>query len=241
MNIPLPLPAALAQLDPKNDEHWTADGQPVLAVLSDWTGDKITRAGVKEIAPDLSRENAPEPKSFMAEPVETPVNEEPVIEAPTVDDAFEAAAAEADAMFDSLTDEEILEMTPQQMGADMELLDRWIAAASKKQNDLHREMEAKKDEITVWARRADIVDRVRAAVKRASPKENLNPTQAYLKAQQQARMEKVERAQAFIASGTTAQEVVKQLQTKAPIDAALGQRKAAPGSTRPARDLPVKR
>ena len=43
-----PLGAALAQLDPDNDDHWRADGRPAVAALAQITGGMVTKAMVEE-------------------------------------------------------------------------------------------------------------------------------------------------------------------------------------------------
>lgn len=50
---------ALLSLDPSNDDHWTADGQPRLDVLKELTGDSfLNRATLKEEFRGFSRDNA---------------------------------------------------------------------------------------------------------------------------------------------------------------------------------------
>lgn len=55
------LKEALSLLDHEDDSHWTSDGQPVLAVVSDLVGRKVSREEIIEAAPEMSRQ-AEEPK-----------------------------------------------------------------------------------------------------------------------------------------------------------------------------------
>jgi septal ring factor EnvC (AmiA/AmiB activator) len=49
---------ALKTLDPKNDEHWTGNGDPVIAVVSELIKDpKLKRAQITEAAPEFNRNN----------------------------------------------------------------------------------------------------------------------------------------------------------------------------------------
>lgn len=58
-NDPMSLAAALAALDPENDEHWTTAGKPAMAAVEALMGDvSITRAQVEDAYPDFSREAA---------------------------------------------------------------------------------------------------------------------------------------------------------------------------------------
>ena len=56
------LEVALGQLDPTDDEHWTADGAPKLAVLSDLVGEPVTRSLVTKEFPLFTRDTTSEPE-----------------------------------------------------------------------------------------------------------------------------------------------------------------------------------
>lgn len=234
----MPLEAALAQLDPKDNAHWTADGQPVMAVLVEMTGNPVSRADVKAAAPNLTQTTAGEPKSFVADKtIEDEIEDE---------DILAAAAApiededEIEDELEDVTDEDILAAQPGDLGTSIEALDAWMSASDRKLNALHKTQKEVTDEITMWARRADLVSRIRERAKKASP-DGGHTVQDFLKRQREARTERAERAQAFIAAGTTAQDVVKELTGKSPIDQAMSQRKPKLGSTRPAMGLPVRK
>ncbi len=47
--------AAIAELDGKNDDHWTAAGLPKVEIVADLTGKTVTRAAIEEAAPDAKR------------------------------------------------------------------------------------------------------------------------------------------------------------------------------------------
>lgn len=54
------LEQALAQLDPANDDCWTADGLPRMDMLAELTGDRtIKRSDVTALASELTRDTAP--------------------------------------------------------------------------------------------------------------------------------------------------------------------------------------
>ncbi len=54
-----PVAAALRQLDPANDEHWTADGKPKMAAVEAVLGrSDVTRADVDAALPGFNREKA---------------------------------------------------------------------------------------------------------------------------------------------------------------------------------------
>lgn len=64
----MPLGEALLRLDPNNDEHWTADGAPVLDVVADLVGRGVSRGEIAQAAPGLNRVRATE-ASILGEPV----------------------------------------------------------------------------------------------------------------------------------------------------------------------------
>jgi len=232
----MPLAAALAQLDPSNDDHWTGDGLPVLAVLSEWTGNKVTR---KDVPSDIKRSDAPEPTSFVADKTIEEEFEDQEILAKASD--AQSVKEDEEVNLDEFDDEEILAAEPSDLGNDIDALERWIAAADRKLNGLQKAHNKLTNEINLWARRSDIIVRVRDRVRKSRPETDKTSIKTFLERQAAARAEKAERARAFIAAGTTAQDVVKELGIKAPIDQAMGQRKASLGSTRPAMGLPVRK
>ncbi len=55
------IPEALKELDPLNDDHWTADGMPRVDVVANLHGaDNISRADITNAAPDFTRHSAME-------------------------------------------------------------------------------------------------------------------------------------------------------------------------------------
>lgn len=48
---------ALANVDPTNDEHWTADGVVRVDVVSELVGEDVTRADITAVAPKFNRKN----------------------------------------------------------------------------------------------------------------------------------------------------------------------------------------
>lgn len=70
---------ALAALNPSNDDHWTKGGEPDLRHLTEAVGSKITRAMVKEAAPDLNRESQnPNVETPLAEVSAEPHENDPM-------------------------------------------------------------------------------------------------------------------------------------------------------------------
>lgn len=55
---PVPLPDAVAALDPNDDSHWTSGGKPRIEAVADITGKPVTRAEIDAAAPGVTRETA---------------------------------------------------------------------------------------------------------------------------------------------------------------------------------------
>lgn len=68
------LEAALAALDPDNDEHWNQDGSPKIAVLEDLTGGDVAKADLPE---GFSRAKA---RGLMPNPDLPPDEKKPSLE-----------------------------------------------------------------------------------------------------------------------------------------------------------------
>ncbi len=80
--------AALAELDPKNPEHWTDDGLPVTRMVQSLANEPgIKRSDINEVAPGFSRDPAPSTGPMVAAPTET---------APAVETLVTPVATEAD-------------------------------------------------------------------------------------------------------------------------------------------------
>jgi len=90
--------AALSQLDPTNDEHWTDDGMPVTSVVQKIAQDpEIRRSDINAAAPTFTRETA-EPAPSAEAPVATAV--EPAVPSTDWKAQAKAAALAADKVLD---------------------------------------------------------------------------------------------------------------------------------------------
>ena len=72
------IPQALADLDTKNDDHWTDDGAPMVNAVAEALGRPVSRKDITNAAPKFTRENPelPElPDAKSAEPDPAPTQE----------------------------------------------------------------------------------------------------------------------------------------------------------------------
>lgn len=76
---------AVRGLDPQNDEHWTADGQPRLDAVENMLGADVSRKLVTNAAPDFTR-------AVALSLVDAPEDGEPPADEPPVDGSKDASA-----------------------------------------------------------------------------------------------------------------------------------------------------
>lgn len=93
----------LAQLDPANGEHWTADGLPRLDVLKGLAGFAVTRDDLNKVAPGFTRKNAEVPGEKPVE--QTPPQTTPEPANNEVDDRPEDGAGDEEESKDPTEDE----------------------------------------------------------------------------------------------------------------------------------------
>lgn len=211
---------ALAQLDVLDDDQWTTDGLPRVEVVEKILGRSTSRADITNADPGFNRSTAtsqPETsQSLDPEPQETPDAEEAKEEKVEVSmDPFDLKEAQLQ------TEIEDLSLLASEKIRELNALKKQVAELSAIQN-----------------RKVLALERMR----RLRPgRRDANTIGAYLAQAAKTREERAQRAMAFIAGGTNIKDVLAQLSIKAPIDVAMNKRKAAPGSTRPALHMPVRK
>ncbi len=235
---------ALARLDAANDEHWTADGMPRMDVMEELVGTSITRKDVTDALPDFSRagiqaaqggqeQASPAPKGEAGETTE-PAAEEAEADADELADLAEEMVADEHDPFDILRTNmaQILKTEEGMLGfrSDASTI-MAIWAAEKKELD---------DKISALGRASQIVDRLLTRIANNKPQSDTAHIRAYLARQREVREARAKRTLAFLAHGVDPKELAKVLQGKSQLDAALGLRKPAPGSTRPDPRIPVR-
>lgn len=215
---------ALAELEMENDDQWTAEGDPKLDVVSQLAGRKVTRKEVKEAAPHFSREN-PELASVLND--EGEANAEGQEEGEGLRRAQEVTAA---------TEAE----TPTKI-ADLDLhLDEGADPALEKEKPESQQLDEAAQRIQhKMDQLAKERNRLHALASQAHQRETRNRDRhqgtkdrmAYIRAQTEQRAKKVQQG-ADIAALLGVQTPGGSVPTSQ-LDAALRQRKAELGKTRP--------
>lgn len=246
------LDQALAHLDPANDEHWTADGLPRMDVVAEISGNAgLKRKDVTNAAPELTRSTAPElvyedaveedddePEQYPAEELETEdgeeeeeTEEEESEEETETEETEEEPEEEVEESVMALPLHEVLGSYPLTMRAQAEITEKTLAAV--------RAREAIGIELDQLAAKYQVLRRSEIHLVRADPSlAKTDPVRDYLNTVKKAKAERVARTRKFMESGVTPQEVAAELNSKSPLDQAMGLKRGGPGTKRPAVRVP---
>tara|TARA_R110000851_G_scaffold268071_2_gene420686 strand:+ start:16413 stop:17270 length:858 start_codon:yes stop_codon:yes gene_type:complete len=189
-------------------------------------------------APPAASPAAPEPSAPPASdsslpPLGTPTGA-PTAPAPATlaDIALDGKGGEIDGLQGSALDVPIVDLM-----RSVPMLDAAVAEINERSAAIVKERERLAEELKELYAKSELCVR---QLTRIRPKDDPNDAvKAYLAQSQRSREERGRRAKAFIAQGTTAQDVAAELRGGSKIDQALKQRGAVPGSTRPSVRVPV--
>lgn len=234
---------ALNQLDPLDDEQWTTDGAPRVDAVAKILGTEVTRKQITDAAPDLTRDKVAE--STTAKESDAPATDDDVdeLEAELAQDGEPSPPIESEGQVEHVAEfdagyvepaDNVVGMDPRVVCQDVELIDRALAEFERQAVILDQRREACLKKLKDLGQRSALLNKYRARLAGPAGRGNPRAIQDYLAAGQRARAERAARARRFIDAGTTADDVAKQLSSKAPIDQAMGKRKAPPTAQRPA-------
>lgn len=242
---------ALSLLDPENNDHWTADGLPRLDQLSKLSGAKFTRKDVTNADPEFNREKASlekaeanreksrqardtEGEAKLAADIaakEEEISKADPVEEDTAPEPEPAYAVEAKPEF-PVEGFETLNLPPDQLIKDPELMAKFLAESSEVMNEARKQQNQIKNLIESLSAKSEIISKIHERA--VGPAEtSQDHIRRYLKGQQEVNTERVKRAQDFIRSGTNAKDVLQQMTPGSRLDQALNKRRAAPGTQRP--------
>lgn len=227
----------LLQIDPNDDELWTADGAPRVEVVANLIQNPdLRRSDITAAAPDFDRDMARKLRDegvvVDADQVQDiALDEDDDDDSPsdTPDPAPPEAGDEGGATIMSRPFADVLR--------DPELCAEAVAHVEGRLRVLNKERATLDVEIDKLNTQSQFLCAQRDRLERADPNRNQREIHAALNASQEARAKRVAAAQAFIKAGTSPQDVAQQLDGRAPIDKALA-RKSGHGVGRP--DYPVR-
>ncbi len=237
---------ALESLDPSNDEHWTADGLPLMDVMSELVGGhgNLTRAQVTDASPDFTRQSAAE--KIVADGAAELENADG--EAPNAEEG-EAEASKEASQTEEVADHEELVETVEQSGksteeapsvveqptpAEANGLDAQLAEATEKMIQAQKTAATAKEEANAAADEVNAINRRMDALVKSDPNHATAGIRAYINQQNKNRLNRAAGLTRFIeATGVDPAHVAKAIDPRAPIDRAMHTRKPGRGTTRP--------
>lgn len=232
---------ALAQLDPLDDDQWTADGAPKVETVSGLVGEAVKRQDIVNAAPDFNREKASAGDGSGEDAGDGTDGDQGGDQPGNADDTTDQPGAGDDEEVQlnldlNNDDDELLEreMAPAEFQAWLRTVPKGqledIEAALKKQNDqVGQEVKALQD---LQKRITVAVSMTRNRIKEAFPNSaDAHAIRSFIESQTAARSALVERRQTIL-KGILPEE----LDYRAPIDAAMA-RKTKRGAQRSVRPL----
>ena len=225
--------AALNQLDPGNEEHWTADGQARVEVVSELLIARglgpVQRQNIIDAAPTFTRDSAaaeepaapPGPAAAPTHPEPPPAVPGPARSSllPEGKKACDLPVAEVYASY------ELLELALMEMSDESQVLIKARGEIDEKLKALHLKS-----------------DRATRRLIQIKPKEDSSlAIRAYLESANKAKVDKVARTRAFMQANVKPADVISEMLPGSKLDQVMRQRGAKPGETRPKLGLPVRR
>lgn len=218
---------ALEQLDTMEDSHWTADGAPATAAVSEIMGEKVTRQQITDAAPKFSRENTDlsGPAPEQEDPEQTPpAQDDPAPEVEELDTSLlEDLAGEEPMLPNDLAEKYLKNLDPRLLPEVDTMLAQQLQAVEEKEKEVE-EMKRR-----VKLSRALTQTWIKQLVPDMSNQEAI---QAYIRASQANRAAKAEEIRNVL-GGLKPADIAK-LDPRAAIDKAFA-RKTARGGQRPVR------
>lgn len=237
---------ALANLDPDNDAHWTANGLPRMDVMQTLThNEALTRQAVIDADPNFTREGVK-----MAEEAEEASEPGSVDRSCPVPDPEAAPAEPMPVMVEAAdpnaavphSDEEVAEATPTEVPppeAPLSTVERLRLLSAEKTIEMtqaYKDAEAAKKHADKLANDTLAIDQEIARLTPHDPKAATAGIKPYIAMQNKLRIEKAQRLNEFIIAtgGAKPGDLRKALDVRSALDQAMQGRKPARGARRPA-------
>ncbi len=245
----------VTELDPTNDELWTADGLPKVEVVQKGLGhDEITRKDITNAAPTFSRETqriardeaakaaAPEPASGKQPVVADGARDEkPIAAAPEPDVTDEApqpsepepAVAKVDPDPKLVAESPVDDKGLPEDQPELDRLEGELAVKTVLMNDAQKKATIARTLADTLSNEVNTLNRRIDALIKHDPNANTSGVRAYLKQQHKNREERAAGIKRFVAATSMDPRDVSKALGPAPIDAAMRARKPSRGAARP--------
>lgn len=248
----------VTQLDPTNDELWTADGLPKVDVVQKGLrNDNITRQAITNAAPSFSRENQritrEAEKTDAPDPSEAAADDEKPIAQKTDPQKVDRSAPQPEPedppqQTEPVPDVEVAGATPgpelvaetptdeKGLPEDQPELDRLQAEREEKtvlMNEAQVKATAARRAADTLSNEVNTLNRRIDALIKSDPNANTQGVRAYIKQQAKNREERAGAIKRFVSATSMDPRDVAKALGPAPIDAAMRNRKPARGAARP--------
>jgi hypothetical protein len=233
--------AALAQLDPLDDDQWTADGAPKVEVVTSLAGETVKRQDIVNAAPDFNREKAGSPPDDeqSQDPGQSDAGDSQDGAQETGNDPEQSDDSGDNQDPDTEQDEDRVDPPSREMSEPE--LQSWLKTVPPDQlEDIEKSLKDQHDEVGQEIKRLQDLQRritratslTRQRIKEAFPNSpDQHAIRNFIESQNAARAERVARRQTIL-KGIRPEE----LDFRAPIDAAYA-RKTKRGTQRPVRPI----
>lgn len=212
--------AALAELDPLNDDQWTAEGAPRIEAISNILGQSVTRKEVTDAAPLFNRANPSLDEVAQGEKEETKKTPDPLLSEEPTDDNREDTPYITEKDYRETSGPVDQSATVEDLRQRQEKMEPILEAMIKAHKQLG-------DQIAAYTAK---LDEVKGHLEIVDPNSsNAEAISDYIKSQNKSREDRLERRN-IVLQGLTE----KDLRFKSPLDEAFS-RKNTRGTARPQR------
>lgn len=205
------LRVALSELNPGDDDHWTAQGLPLIEKLKELTGDDT-----------LNRKIITEQFPTFVRGVTLP-NEDEVENAEQAQESEEVKEEKVPEVGDP-----VWLMGLRRILADRELCERAVKECDRRLQLALDERKNLNDRIAELSHNSDYLGRQLQRLTPYKPDAQQEPIKAYLAAQKQNRDKKIERAMELVDEGVKQKDLKAVMKSQAPIDASYASRRKTP-------------
>ena len=223
---------ALTLLDPADDEHWTHGGQvrvdKVSEILQERGFEPVNRQNIIDAAPTFMRETA---KSLIA-------GWKGEVDPTSITASCEPEKPETNGSPKLIEGQKACDLPLETLMNSWELLEAATAELDERSQELLKKRKEIEEELKVVYLRSELCAKRLAVLKPAvNPQDTIRK---YQEGQRNANAERVRRRRSIL-DGIGAKGFEEETRVGSRLDTAMSARKPAPGSTRPAMGMPVKR
>lgn len=227
---PMSLDQAIVMLDVANDDHWTMNGLPMVFTLQELTqnGD-LKRSDITNAAPNLTRETwvdiyGEAAAASAAAAVGVALGDGAAVERERPAVAEAVSVDMGTPVIDGIEIPEggVMDLPASVIFRSVALIDLAIVEVDEQSTDLLRQRTEINEKLRQLSTKSQLLERTKIMHQGRGGRNSGNEAvKAFQEASRKRREEQVRKAQEFISAGTSAKDVMNQLDPRSPIDKAL--------------------